>query len=634
MHATTPLPPPPVKPFKYNRRLHSGCCQLLKMILVGLVLFPLRVLVFIFAFFGLYLSARFRICCKDIEEVKHYPLQGAVSRFFMRFFGRIILWTLGYWWVSVERLSSCTAQSPSSGHEPTNSGDGGSDDKAPIIVANHCSFADAFYFLYADGPMPVAKADLLKVPLFGTIALASQTLPVQRESATARHAVADEIARRTRWAIDQPKDVVDKWGLWPQLMIFPEATCTNTTAVIQFKLGAFAPLVPVQPVALDFRQDHLDVSWVGGAGVGMTILRMMCQVYNKLQVTYLPIVPPPDSGDAKVFAETVRRSIADALGVPTSEHNFLDVLLAHEVSILKLPHDAVNVGMGAYPDGLDMAKAALKQFAAADKNRQGYLDEEAFATVLGFTTPAERHEHATVISTAFAHWDRDDDGKINFQEFLLVAACVKVAQETVLRQRRAAVAASSSGTTSPAAGYAGVAPNTGSPSPQRSPTASVHVPDSDDDDDSGGAGPAVSNIGRVETMTFEDAPQPEGPTTLGTRDEELRLGFALSFGAFDTDHDGIVRRQEFLDAIAALAPMVNQKEVAALFDTIDEAKSGSVTMEQYVAFADARPVLVASLLDAIAATTQSAAGLSSVSPSEMGERDISRTNSFLGSAEE
>ena len=38
-------------------------------------------------------------------------------------------------------------------------------------------------------------------------------------------------------ALDQPKN--DQTRSWPQMLIFPEGTCTNGQALIKFKSGAF-----------------------------------------------------------------------------------------------------------------------------------------------------------------------------------------------------------------------------------------------------------------------------------------------------------------------------------------------------------------------------------------------------------
>jgi lysophosphatidylcholine acyltransferase/lyso-PAF acetyltransferase len=48
---------------------------------------------------------------------------------------------------------------------------------------------------------------------------------------------------------------------WPQILVFPEGTCTNRTSLIQFKPGAFYPGVPVQPVIIRYPNKLDTVTW-------------------------------------------------------------------------------------------------------------------------------------------------------------------------------------------------------------------------------------------------------------------------------------------------------------------------------------------------------------------------------------
>lgn len=541
-------------PFKYDYAQCSGALQFLKMVVVGLILFPLRLTVFIVFFLILWLSSLLSSCCSSGASM---PRAQFVSRFFMRLSSRMVLWALGYWWITVNGK-----------HDP----------KARLVVANHCSFADAFYFAYAMLPMAVAKAELLHIPLVGTIARAQQTITVSRESAKNRTDVQAEICRRTRWHVDQPEDVLKKHGDWPQLLIFPEATCTNTTSVIEFKLGAFTPLVPVQPVALDFRQRHLDVSWVGSCPLPLTIVRMMCQVYNKLDVTYLDTIDPDaiviparyEGGDEeertkariKAFAESARVAIAAALKIPTTNHNFLDVLLLREVRLLRLPTDKINVQMGNFPSGLAAAKEKLKEFAALDSSKTGLLGPAEFAKLLGFENDDDAHrEHNERIAEAvISLYDKDGDGKINFTEFLLFSAWRQL--------RRVAFARSNSG--------------------QLIETES----------ESGG-------LTRQDTLS--DTPS-------NREDEELKLAFALAFGAFDHDHDSRVSCAEFISGVARIAPSIPNETLTTLFADIDADRDGVVTLDEYMAFCQEHPYLMLSVLDALNKPTEDVAASASSEP--------------------
>lgn len=64
---------------------------------------------------------------------------------------------------------------------------------------------------------------------------------VDREDLESRNKVKQEIAR----LVESGKKV----------LIFPEATCTNSTMLLKFKEGAFHPMLPIQPIAIEY---HLD----------------------------------------------------------------------------------------------------------------------------------------------------------------------------------------------------------------------------------------------------------------------------------------------------------------------------------------------------------------------------------------
>jgi lysophosphatidylcholine acyltransferase/lyso-PAF acetyltransferase len=56
-------------------------------------------------------------------------------------------------------------------------------------------------------------------------------------------------------------------------------------------------------------------------------------------VEFLPVyVPSPEEQrNPKLFANNVKKKMAEALSVPSTEHNFDDVMLMQEATKLKLP---------------------------------------------------------------------------------------------------------------------------------------------------------------------------------------------------------------------------------------------------------------------------------------------------------
>ena len=84
----------------------------------------------------------------------------------------------------------------------------------------------------------MAKAAVRKMPIFGRIAAALSTIFVDRKDPESKRKTARAIIERAQSAA------------WPPVLVFPEGTCTNGSALISFKVGAFLPEVAVQPVLL------------------------------------------------------------------------------------------------------------------------------------------------------------------------------------------------------------------------------------------------------------------------------------------------------------------------------------------------------------------------------------------------
>ncbi|CAM6016045.1 unnamed protein product [Sphagnum balticum] len=84
---------------------------------------------------------------------------------------------------------------------------------------------------------------------------------------------------------------------YPLVLLFPEATTTNGRALIHFKLGAFTPRLPIQPVVIRYPFVHFDNSW-GDISVlnsalpdADTIPQFHGGMHHDL-VEYLPVVYP------------------------------------------------------------------------------------------------------------------------------------------------------------------------------------------------------------------------------------------------------------------------------------------------------------------------------------------------------
>ena len=90
-------------------------------------------------------------------------------------------------------------------------------------------------------PSVVAKDETRHVPAFGSLIRYTQPLLVHR---------TDPDSRRNTIRTMQERSEAGKG--WQQVLIFPEGTCTNRSCLIPFRLGAFIPGVPVQPVIIRY----------------------------------------------------------------------------------------------------------------------------------------------------------------------------------------------------------------------------------------------------------------------------------------------------------------------------------------------------------------------------------------------
>uniref|UniRef100_A0A2K5HI01 Phospholipid/glycerol acyltransferase domain-containing protein n=1 Tax=Colobus angolensis palliatus TaxID=336983 RepID=A0A2K5HI01_COLAP len=147
---------------------------------------------------------------------------------------------------------------------------------------------------------------------------------VSRSDQDSRRKTVEEIKRRAR-----------SNGKWPQIMIFPEGTCTNRTCLITFKPGPGA----------------LEILWL-----------TLCQFHNQVEIEFLPVYSPSEEEkrNPALYASNVRRVMAEALGVSVTDYTFEDCQLALAEGQLRLPADTCLLefarlvrGLGLKPEKLE-----------------------------------------------------------------------------------------------------------------------------------------------------------------------------------------------------------------------------------------------------------------------------------------
>ena len=143
------------------------------------------------------------------------------------------------------------------GFNVTVKGEIASAEEAPILVAApHSGLFDAFALFWSNTPYLVSREENRKLPVLGKCIELSQSINVKREDPNSRQNTVQEIVRRTNLHNHPNPD-----ERWPQLLIFPEGSTSNRKALMSFKLGAFYPGKPVQPVLLRYPNKIDTVTW-------------------------------------------------------------------------------------------------------------------------------------------------------------------------------------------------------------------------------------------------------------------------------------------------------------------------------------------------------------------------------------
>ncbi|XP_061601919.1 lysophosphatidylcholine acyltransferase 2 [Cololabis saira] len=384
------LLPAVINPFVQDTKISKT--TLIKCVLLGIFLVPLRAV-----FMSLVLMVTWPVAA--IITFNH-PLKGTVEpmtgwrrfmcRRVMAFLGRAYYFSMGF------RVVVKGKQVKSS--------------EAPILaVAPHSTFFDGIVCIVAGLPSTVSRVENLATPIFGRFVRCLQPVLVSRKDPDSRKNTIQEIESRAK-----------SEGHWPQLLIFPEGTCTNRSCLITFKQGAFIPGVPVQPILIRYPNKLDTVTWTWQGFTSKTLLLLtLSQLYTTVEIEFLPAQVPTEEEKKSptLFASRVREAMAKALRVPVTDHTYEDCRLMISAGDLTLPMEAGLVEFTKISRKLnlkwDNVRKELEGFATiASTCKGGRITIEEFAKFLKIPVNP-------MLEELFALFDRNGDGTIDFREYVI-----------------------------------------------------------------------------------------------------------------------------------------------------------------------------------------------------------------------
>lgn len=144
---------------------------------------------------------------------------------------------------------------------------------ASIVVSNHVSFADMFFYLWYPVSF-LSKEAVAHTIVIGWNAITRQSIFLNRAEQKDREKVLELIRERA----DRVRDYND---IHP-LLIFPEGTCSNGRTLMNFKKGAFFSGHPIKIFVIKYNNEFQVISSIGNANAALALLMTMLQPWNNI----------------------------------------------------------------------------------------------------------------------------------------------------------------------------------------------------------------------------------------------------------------------------------------------------------------------------------------------------------------
>uniref|UniRef100_A0A2A4K8A0 EF-hand domain-containing protein n=1 Tax=Heliothis virescens TaxID=7102 RepID=A0A2A4K8A0_HELVI len=383
-----------LNPFVHKLELDNTYDKI-KTAIFTVILLPFRVIVICYLIVTAWFLACIGLYGLSEEDLRRQPMTGWRSklRFSILSLMRLVVVAAGFHRVKVLGKH----------HVPSNSRD------APVVVmAPHSTFFDAIAIVCLGAPSVVAKADTARLPFIGQLINYTQPVYVWRDDPNSRQNTIKEIIERATSKED-----------WPQVLIFPEGTCTNRSCLITFKPGGFYPGVPVQPVTIRYPNARDTVTWTWeGPGALKLLWLTLTQVHSSCEIEFLPVYYPSEEEkrDPKLYARNVRDVMAKALGVPVLDYTYDDCRLIARAKQLGIPAaaSAREVSEIRSQLGLDRSQLELHLAAGGPAGRARWLGAEEFGARLGVRDPR--------VHRLFQIFMQRSSGLVYFPDYLLCAA--------------------------------------------------------------------------------------------------------------------------------------------------------------------------------------------------------------------
>lgn len=178
-----------------------------------------------------------------------------------------------------------------------------------LALANHVSWIDVFAIDAATPARFIAKSEIGRWPLLGSLVTRSGTLYIERGR---RHAVAS-----------MNHKVRDHLKAGETIVVFPEGTTTDGSRLLSFHSNLVAPAIevgaPIWPIAIRYSENgkrSTAAAFIGEMGLVTSLVRILIARRLLIEVVFLPPIVVGEGANRHAIARAARAAIAQQLGLP------------------------------------------------------------------------------------------------------------------------------------------------------------------------------------------------------------------------------------------------------------------------------------------------------------------------------
>jgi len=212
--------------------------------------------------------------------------------------------------------------------------------KAISHICNHIGWVDIFTFMSQEGAGFIARAEVKNYYLIGYIAKCIGTLFVDRHDKNDRNSALNLVIERQKEKAEGRSNT--------NLLIFPEGSSSNATALLEFKRGPFINKnYSVKPYIILLDQNTISLA-MDVIEMGYHFFIVICKPCHHFDLVSMPVFHPNDwmyqnsqfkgKDDWKVYADCVRDAMSKASGLPKSR-----AVYEEKVTYLKILREGLKI---------------------------------------------------------------------------------------------------------------------------------------------------------------------------------------------------------------------------------------------------------------------------------------------------